>query len=40
VNLTNVGLAGPWMAALGEAGNARTGVVKVSALVGYGIRGF
>jgi hypothetical protein len=37
VNLTNVRLPGPWVAALGEAENARTGVVKLSALVGYGI---
>jgi hypothetical protein len=37
VNLTNVRLPGPWVAALDEAENARTRVVKVSALVGYGI---
>jgi hypothetical protein len=37
VNLTNAWLPGPWVAALGEAENARTGVVKLSALVGYGI---
>jgi hypothetical protein len=37
VNLTNVRLTGPWVAAVGEAENAWTGVVKVSALVGYGI---
>jgi hypothetical protein len=37
VNLTNVWLPGPWVAALGEAENAWTGVVKLSALVRYGI---
>ena len=37
MNLTNVWLPGPWVAALGEVENARTGVVKLSALVGYGI---
>jgi hypothetical protein len=35
VNLTNVWLPGLWVAALGEAENARTGVVKLSALA-YG----
>ena len=37
MNLANVRLRGSWVAALGEAENARTGVVKLSALVGYGI---
>ena len=32
VNLTNVWLPGLWVAALGEAENAWTGVVKLSAL--------
>jgi len=32
-----VRLPGLWVAALGEAGNARTVVVKVPAVVGYGI---
>ncbi len=37
VGHARVRLPGLWVAALGEAGNARTVVVKVPAVVGYGI---